>query len=157
MTSTAMLISACSGEIGNGAPQTETVAPSEVSLGDYSHESLSEDLLLRVRAITDVFEAVDGISYEQAVDLYRRDQNPEAEILIWEEMALAYDRFCSGDLICEQAGKRQEVYKAVLLASMFPEVEVADQLDAQILTAEEIDQINHFYRLDPKPVRVTPE
>ena len=72
-------------------------------------------------------------------------------------MALAYESFCEGDFICARPGKRQEVYKAVLLASMFPEVEVADQLDAQILTAEEIDKINHFYRLDPEPVKVVQE
>jgi len=120
---------------------------------DVVDSGTSEPHTVAMKDITDVFEPIDGLTYEQAVDLYRRDQNPESEIVIWEEMVHAYSSFAEGKSLPIE--EKHETYKALLLASMFPESEVFDQLKPKHLTAEDVDRINQLYRLDPEPVKVT--
>ena len=51
--------------------------PSEIQFNGVVHKSLPDDMLERIKETTLVFEIVDGTSYEQAVDLYKRDLDPE--------------------------------------------------------------------------------
>ena len=106
----------------------------------------------RIKFTTNTFEAIDGISYEQAIDLYRRDLHPEDNIFIWEEMARVFISFCKEN--CETSEKKKEVYTALLLASMFHKKEVYSQLGPQILTPSEVDEITDSYQLDPAPLPV---
>ena len=148
-----LFVAACSDAVEPDTSQPYTVALRDISPSDYVHETLPEDLLTRIKSITDVFEPIDGLIYEQAVDLYRRNQNPESEIIIWEEMAYAYSSFTEDKSLPIE--EKHEAYKALLLASMFPESEVFNQLKPKHLTAENIDRINQLYRLEPEPVKVT--
>ncbi|MCJ8312960.1 MAG: hypothetical protein HRU38_12305 [Saccharospirillaceae bacterium] len=50
-------------------------------------------MLVRIKNTTDTFEIVDAITYEMAVDLYKRDYDPESILVIWEEMARVYNDF----------------------------------------------------------------
>ena len=150
-----LLVAACSGESLTDDRQTTTVDPNEIQISEYVHETLPEELLLRIKGITDVFEPIDGVTYEQAIDLYRRDQNPESEIIVWEEMARTYSQFTENELWSVE--KKQEVYKAVLLSSMFPKEEVLSQLAPNYLTAEDVEQLTQLYGLSPQPIRVHKE
>ena len=42
--------------------------PNDIQFGDYIHGTLPEELLNRIKATTDVFESVDGVTFEKAVD-----------------------------------------------------------------------------------------
>ncbi len=144
------LIWAISCTNNTGESQTVTMDPNDLQFNDYVHESLSESLLERIKATTDIFEPVDGISFEQTVDMYRRDLNPEKNIIIWEEMARVFVLFCEGN--CQSKEKKYETYKLLLLLSMFPLEQAIQHLNPQLLSKSEVEEVSSMYALEPTPI-----
>ncbi|WP_434341113.1 hypothetical protein [Motilimonas cestriensis] len=126
--------------------------PNDIQMNGYVHKSLPEELLSRIKATTDTFEIVDGISYEKAVDLYKRDLDPESNLVIWEEMARVYNLFCKSR--CGTAAERVDVYRALLLRSMLPNEQALARLQAKVITASEAANIVSQYKLEAKPIDV---
>ncbi len=131
---------------------TIVMNPNEVQLGPYRHKELPALLLARIRSVTDTFYPVDGLTYEQSVDLYRRDADPESNLVLYEEMSRAYRTFCVAR--CNSDGERKEVYKLLLLRTMFPSDESVARAQANILTSSEAASVVSLYRLPPKPISV---
>ena len=129
--------------------------PNDIQLSPYVHDSLSKELLTRIKSTTDVFEIVDGITYEQAVDLYRRDVNPEENIVIWEEMARVYKLFCVNRCTIEE--ERMDVYSSLLLRSMFKISEALARLQKSVITNDEAKSIMTLYKLEAQPIAVIKE
>ncbi len=132
--------------------QTLLVDPKNLQPGPHRHQELPPALLKRIRATTDVFEPIDGLSYEQAVDLYKRDLNPEENVVLWEEMARAYTAFCKAR--CTSTAERKDVYGALLLRSMFDEQDAIRRAEPKVLTAAEVTSVVKSYRLPAKPISV---
>jgi hypothetical protein len=132
--------------------KTTTINPNDIQLSPYRHKELSPELLKRIRATTDVFEKIDGVSYEKAVDLYKRDLNPEENLVLWEEMVRAYKAFCKAR--CSTAPERMDVYRALLLRSMFEDKEAMQRTQPKVLTQSEVASVVRSYRLPAKPIDV---
>lgn len=126
--------------------------PNQIQMNGYVHESLPQDMLKRIKVTTDTFEVVDGISYEMAIDLYKRDVDPESNLVIWEEMSRVYNIFCKSR--CDSAAERKEVYRALLLRSMFSSQESLSRLQPTVLSLTEAKSIISQYKLDAKPIDV---
>lgn len=109
-------------------------------------------MLDRIRATTDLFESIDEITYEKAVDLYRRDLNPEENLVLWEEMAKAYKSFCRTR--CSSPAERMDVYRSLLLRSMFPEDQALARSELKALSPAESKEVMQLYGLPPKPLEV---
>lgn len=137
------------------AAATQVVDPNSVRLNDHLHETLPAELLVRIRAVTDVFEPIDGIGYEQAVDLYKRDADPEANLVIYEEMARVYTGFCASR--CSTPQERLDVYRLVLLRSMYSSEETLRQAQLEVLSTAEAQAVVDGYRLDAVPITVVKE
>jgi hypothetical protein len=148
----ALVLTACKEGVPEETSEIVRMNPDELSYNDYVHDELPEPLLLRIKATTDVFEPVDGISYEQAVDMYRRDPDPESNLVIWEEMARVFLVFC--ETRCDSPERKFEAYKALLLASMFPPDAVMEQLQPRALRSEDVKDIISMYGLPPEPIPV---
>lgn len=134
------------------AQETTVVDPNALELGPYRHQELPAELLTRIRAVTDAFQRIDGVSYEEAVDLYRRDVDPESNLVLWEEMVRAYEIFCESR--CTRDDERKDVYQALLLRTMFPEEQAIAQLRPVALTREEAREVMQLYRLPAAPITV---
>ena len=132
--------------------QTTTINPNAIQLSPYRHAELPPALLARIRATTDVFAKIDGITYEKAVDLYRRDVNPEENLVLWEEMARAYQLFCQKR--CTSKQEQQDVYRSLLLRSMYPEEQALRHVKLQVLGRSEALAVMRLYRLPAKPIDV---
>ena len=132
--------------------KTVTIDPNNIQFNSYVHKELTPELLKRIKATTDVFEIVDGTSYEKAVDLYKRDLDPESNIIIWEEMAKVYKKFCNNR--CTTQPERMDVFRALLLRSMFSETEALQRLNTEVLNKQEAKFIVSQYSLEPKPIEV---
>jgi hypothetical protein len=135
-----------------GKEKIVTMDPDEIQISDYMHEKLPQEMLSRIKITTDTFEIVDGISYANAVDLYKRDLDPESDLVIWEEMARVYNMFCESR--CETDAERKEVYRALLLRSMFTSQESISKLQPTALSIEEAKSIISQYRLKAQPIVV---
>jgi hypothetical protein len=140
-----------------GSPQvfgqkTVLVNPNDIQLSPYRHSELPSSLLKRIRVTTDVFERIDGVSYEKAVDLYKRDLNPEENLVLWEEMVRGYLAFCKSR--CATEAERGDVYRALLLRSMFEESDAIQRTNPKVLTASEVRSVVKLYHLPAKPIDV---
>lgn len=131
---------------------TVEMDPNEIQFSPTMHESLSPDLLKRIQALADTFEIVDGVSYAQSVDLYKRDLDPEANIVIYEEMARVYNQFCKNR--CSTQAERMDVYRLVLLRSMFPGNEALKRVKLSVVSESEAMQILANYKLKAEPIAV---
>lgn len=130
----------------------KTIDPNTVQINGHVHQELPKALLKRIKYTTDTFEIVDGISYEKAIDMYKRDLNPEENLEIWEEMARVYNSFCASR--CSSSAERKEVYRALLLRSMFSSGEALVRLQPIVLSPAEAKAIISGYQLPSKPIDV---
>jgi hypothetical protein len=133
-------------------PETQMMDPNEIAFSDYQHESFSDAFLNRIKVTTDAFEEIDGVSFKQAVDLYRRDFDPESNIVIWEEMVRVYNIYCGKN--SPTLATKKDVYNTLLLASMFPKDEVLIKVNADNLSDKDIEQLVSSYSLAPEPIGV---
>jgi len=134
------------------AEDTKLMDPNDIAYSDYQHDVFSDEFLARIKVTTDAFEEIDGISYEQAIDLYRRDVDPESNIVVWEEMARVYKAYCENG--CDDMAVKKDVYNTLLLASMFPKEQVMAQVKTEKLNPIEIEKIISSYALAPEPLPV---
>ena len=134
------------------AQKVITVDPKDIQYSPYRHKDLPAALLKRIRATTDTFEKIDGVTYEQAVDLYKRDLDPESNLVLWEEMVRAYKIFCQGR--CVTKPEQMDVYRSLLLRTMFSEEESIKRSKLTVLTLDEARSAMKLYRLAPKPLDV---
>lgn len=149
----ALIIFVClSGALPSAAQQTVIMNPNDIQIGGYLHKELPPELLPRIKATTDTFQIIDGISYEKAVDLYKRDLNPEENLVLWEEMARGYKSFCTSR--CRSPQERMDVYRLLLLRSMFDSDESLKRANLKVLSHSEAATVLKLYRLPPKPVDV---
>ena len=132
--------------------KTVIMDPNDVQLNNYVHKELPPELLKRIKDTTDIFEVVDGTSFEKAVDLYKRDLDPESNLIIWEEMARVYKSFCKSR--CSTHAERMDVYRALLLRSMFNEENMLARLKTKVITRKEAKSIVSQYKLEAKPIDV---
>ncbi|GGC67059.1 hypothetical protein [Undibacterium terreum] len=130
------------------------IDPNKIRFSPILHEELPPAMLKRIKAITDTFESIDGISYTQAVDLYKRDRDPEANLVIWDEMLKAYKSFCR--FRCKTDVERMDVYRVLLLRSMFSEDEAVRQAKPRVLSPVETRAAMKYYHLAPKPIDLVP-
>ena len=61
-----------------------------MSPGPVRHETLSEPLVARIAAIHEAVDDVFPEPLEQRVEDFRRDADPEREVVIWEGIVAAY-------------------------------------------------------------------
>ena len=135
------------------AEQAATMNPKDIHISEYRHKELPPALLKRIKATTDTFEIIDGISYESAVDLYKRDLHPEKNLVLWEEMVKGYKTFCVSR--CKSPQERMDVYRLLLLRSMFNDEESLKKANLKVLNPSEAITVLKLYRLPPQPIEVT--
>jgi hypothetical protein len=128
------------------------IDPNKVQYNGYVHETLPSALLKRIKATTDTFEIVDGVSYEKAVDLYRRDIDPESNLVIFEEMARVYKLYCKDK--CSSAAERMDVYSVLLLRSMFNPEQTLAHFQPKAISMSDAKNIISQYELEAKPIEV---
>ena len=134
------------------AEETTLVDPKEIQYNHYMHDSLPEELLVRIKATTDIFESIDGVSYEKAIDLYKRDLDPESNLEIWEEMVRVYKLFCTDR--CSEQEEKNDVYRTLLTRSMFNNEETLVRIELQSISKKEAKEIVSMYKLKAIPIPV---
>jgi len=111
--------------------------------------SEADDLpfLARIKATTDLFEEVDGISFEKAVATYESELDPASSLAVFEEMARVYGEYC--EMRCLDLATKKEVYQVVLFAGMLPADDVVELMKVDAITKDDIREIVSQYKLEP--------
>jgi len=134
------------------ADATQWVDPKKITQGPVIHEKLSDAQIQRITRLQNTFSEVDPTPLEKWISDFSRDQNPDREIMIWEEMASPFERFISKRNLTVQAKK--EAFQIVLMRSGASEEETLKRLNLKFITDADAKEILSGYSSAPAPIRV---
>src|SRR5262249_20201734 len=117
------------------------------------HDSLTPTQLARIGTLQQVFSDVDETSLDKWIEDFKRDQDLEREIRIYEGMAEAYRAYCADKTLTAQA--KRDVYQVVLLRSGRQEAEVIGGVTLQPPSVSDAREVLRLYRVPPAPISVS--
>ena len=119
----------------------ESVAPPVM------RKELTPDQTLAIAQIQRQLMDVDTLPLEEWLEGFRRDENPDREIAIWQRLAQVYTEFLRDrDTTLEY---KKEVFKILIACTMMPREEVPKNTGVKLLTAREIIHLmDGFYGAD---------
>lgn len=109
--------------------------------GPIRHRTLPEDFVRRVKAMKAILSEVDPSPLAETLDEFKRDANPERELVIWERIASTYALFVSYEDI-EDLPTKKEILSVLLGVSMDQE----KFLEMKYLGPEQIRKLARNYK-----------
>ena len=146
-------LTSCKTDNKSDSQETQTINPADVALGPIVHDTLSANQIENIKKIQAIFSEVNSSSLEETITNFQRDQDPDAEIVIWLAMANAYDKFVSKRPGLE-LNKKQEAYRLILMRSMNEEADAKANVDLKVLSDAEVSEIFSYYNLESKPLTI---
>jgi hypothetical protein len=134
--------------------KVQQVSPGELRAGPIRHDTLTPAQVDRITRLHETFRDVDPTPLSKWLEDFKRDNDPDREIRIYEGMAEAYQAFCTGRDLSHAA--KSEAYQVVLLRCGASDEEVLRSTKPQVLTVGEVKEILARYRMPPAPITVTP-
>jgi hypothetical protein len=136
----------------HGAQSTRTDTAS-YRLGPIQHETLTAAQFERIRELRQTFRDVDSSSLEKWIDDFRRDADPDREIVIWERMAQAYRTYSSHRPLSRAA--KADLFGVLLMRSSGSDSFVLSNMRLSVLTPADARDILRLYQAAPAPIQVT--
>jgi hypothetical protein len=136
----------------NGANPTSQLSISELELGPIRHAELSAALDERIRRFEPIFAEVYPRTHDEWLDGFKRDLNPEAEIVIWEGMASSFASFVQKYPLSPDA--RKEAFGLLLVRSGSDEQATLSGAALQHITKAQAIELVRSYSDIPKPIQV---
>jgi hypothetical protein len=130
----------------------ESVPASKIVKSPVRHDSLTESQIVRIKHIQEVFREVYPLSTGEWIDGFRRDMEPEGEIVLWEELARAYSLFLNEYNL--SMSQKHEVYAVLMKRSMMAPDRVLDELTLNYISTEQAMRVMELYRMAPVPPTV---
>ena len=96
---------------------TTNTPVSNLKSGNIKHETLTKLFTDRVKRYKILLSEVEPMSLEQALDCFRRDADPERELYVWENIALAYILEVQNRPECSIADKKK-LFVEILRSTM---------------------------------------
>lgn len=115
--------------------------------------TLTTDFIERIRALKVILDEVYPKSFDDWVQGFERDGNPEQELLTWECMALTYHAFAEGRIL-SMAGK-EEALRVTLQCSLGRAEECIIKNERKVLHKVEILSLIDCYRAAAETIFAT--
>jgi len=108
----------------------------------FRHDTLPEDLLIRIKTLNRLLEDVLPVPLDETVDNFRRDLHPERELIIWERIASAYLDVV-GDRRAMTLDECKEVLGVLLHISTAAPLE--EVLERSTMSRQDFEQVARAY------------
>lgn len=134
-------------------PKTQLMDPNAIEQSPILHDSLTTEQLKKIDYLYETFKEVDSTTKETWITDFRRDANPDDEMTIWMQIAMAYNAFLKEkpEVSLDQ---KKEVFTVLLLRSSIHESEVLKQMKLKYITKEEALSVMKNYTLKAQPITV---
>ena len=109
---------------------------------DYRHEPFEGERKKNIEFIKESLSEVNSNTYVEWEDGFRRDENPDKEIAIWNYIIFVYNKYSSIDLSQEQ---KNDIYLIAVTCSYSNQNVVLGQLTLQSLDIEKAKEIISVY------------
>ncbi len=117
---------------------------SDVKPGPRHNYHFPKEVLDMVKKIELTFKKVHPLTFEEWIDGFDRDSNPEKEIALWLYMADVYKKIISK--YPNKPDYNKEIYKVVLSCSIGDDQYVLSQIKSKILSKSEVISIIKEFR-----------
>jgi len=107
------------------------------------HATLPKELVQRIKAYKKILAEVDDSSLEEAIEDFKRDANPESEVVIWERIAGTYRACLQANKTLTELTVKKEVFFVIVRYSMTTEV----FRELKFLGEKEVNALIDIYRL----------
>jgi hypothetical protein len=131
---------------------TAWIDPSSITPQPTAQSQLTQDQLDRIQRLQQRLLDADGSSLQQWEDDFSKDRDPERELVVWEAIADAYDKYCSEHSLT-LAGKK-EVLGILDRRSGADEDDVLAHISLAVLTPSEAREVMSLYTGPTEPVEV---
>lgn len=148
----ASLTGLAGGASAQGKSLTEVAPDSSPRPGPIRHAQLDPALVKRIEAFEKVFGDLYPITHEQWLDGFKRDLNPEHEVLIWEEIARALKKFTAGRPLSKEV--RTEAFSLLLLRTTLSAEVAMIRAKPNYLSVEDTRKVLDLYELPPRPLTI---
>jgi len=119
--------------------EPEYIGPKQLRLGPIRHESLSPELLERIRAVYDVIGTYFDSTLENFELNFRRDFHPESEVTIWMSITAAWisyhEIYLNNELLPDE--EERKILGALLVISLevtdVTKMEVSEDVGSKLL------------------------
>ena len=95
----------------------EQLRLSDIQFGPIRYPVLPGDFIERIKAFKKILGDIDSVPIEQTIDNFKRDADPESELVIWERIASAFQLYFSHKPTTDSA-IRKEIFAVLLGSSM---------------------------------------
>ncbi|MDU1602827.1 MAG: toll/interleukin-1 receptor domain-containing protein [Clostridium sp.] len=107
------------------------------------YKRLPLDTMILLRIIHEVYKEVDSMSYEELVDIYKYNMNPQREALIEIKNATIYLENISGKNYDDK--KKNCIYRIINMLSMYENIYYED-VPLNIISVEEFNRVKQSYK-----------
>jgi hypothetical protein len=119
----------------------EEVRLSDLKFGPIRNPVLPGEFIERIKAFKKILSEFDSVPLDETIDNFKRDTDPESELVIWERIASTYQLYLSHNPTTDSA-IRKEIFAVLLGASMGAE----EYGDIKILSDQQIKNLVRYYR-----------
>ncbi|MBI1838558.1 MAG: hypothetical protein HYR91_14940 [Flavobacteriia bacterium] len=150
---TTLFLSSCNSNSEKN-DEIQTINPNEIRQNETVNRDLSEEQILKIKKIHSVFQEVDNRSLEQTITDFKRDMNPDKEIMVWMKIVDAYQNCLNSKEIKINSGSKKEIFNLILAKSMMASKEDINDVTVKILSKQEVEKVLSFYKAEPDPIDV---
>lgn len=112
--------------------------------GRIRHKELLEDQIQRIREIFLILFEVYPLSYNEWIDGFRRDRNPESEIRIWQYTARFFAEYCADHDF--SPAERQEVFTIIIFCLCIREDEIIQTARLKEISKGQAEDVIREYK-----------
>lgn len=122
----------------------EKIPTDSISIMPIIHEKLSLNLLVQIKVIQELFYDMLPLSFEDTVNDFKRDMNPEREVLVWQRIAATYLMFIKNKVL--EFEFRKEIFFTLLNISFSSsEFNRNDFSELKYLNQEDVEKLYNLY------------
>jgi hypothetical protein len=116
----------------------------QLKQNSFQHPPFEGELKQKISNIQKALEAVNSQTYAEWEEGFRRDQNPQSEITIWEHIVNVYLKFSKNH---EDIAAKKEIYRVALLCSYSEPSLVLSQANVNVISSKLAQEIiTEYYK-----------
>jgi hypothetical protein len=128
-----------------------------IDINDLNEQHLNTSVISsvqknRIKLIAGIFQDVFPDTMENWINSFLKDDDPEREILVWEDMAKAYMHICSHWSLTKK--QKVEVFDLILNRSSLPEKLVLQKIQLKTLSKKQAKFVLSKYKGIPQPILI---
>jgi hypothetical protein len=130
----------------------ERIKTQQIEAGPVRHAALTSQQIARIQKLQASLADVDNSPIEKWLDDFKRDENPDREIAVFEAITQAYQTFCSAQQ--RTLPQKREAYGLLLERSGTTDEDALRNYQLKTLSVNDAKEVLSYYRKAAAPIQI---